>query len=206
MNFKSAVEADLKSHNMSTSTYRLFISDVASFMLAYKQYPTDEDWTTVTRAIFKEYPFLKPIGCGTTYSALTNQKSPIRKSPGVSISIPMPEVMGGEDKFSFDQHNKLLKAELSKSKPNRIVVSEVMDLFFAIRRDIINNSYPGILSLFETYPALQDYDQLTTEMCRIMKKSPEFIADAMKAWLSLYDKMEFEDLQYEINKIQINTP
>ena len=48
--FKSAVEADLKSRNMSTSTYRLFISDVASSMLAYKQYPTDEDCTTVTRA------------------------------------------------------------------------------------------------------------------------------------------------------------
>ena len=69
--FKSAVEADLKSHSMSTSTYRLFISDVASSMLAYKQYPTDEDCTTVTRAIFKEYPFLKPIGCGTPYVSCT---------------------------------------------------------------------------------------------------------------------------------------
>lgn len=69
--FKSAVEADLKSHSMSTSTYRLFISDVASSMLAYKQYPTDEDCTTVTIAIFKEYPFLKPIGCGTPYVSCT---------------------------------------------------------------------------------------------------------------------------------------
>ena len=56
---------------MSTSTYRLFISDVASSMLAYKEYPTDEDCTTVTRAIFKEYPFLKPIGCGTRYVRFT---------------------------------------------------------------------------------------------------------------------------------------
>ena len=26
-------------------------------------------------------------------------------------------------------------------------------------------------------------------MCCIMKKTPEFIADAMETWLSLYDKM-----------------
>ena len=26
-------------------------------------------------------------------------------------------------------------------------------------------------------------------MCRIMKKSPEYIADATETWLSLYDKM-----------------
>ena len=77
------------------------------------------------------------------------------------MSIPLPEVMAGEDKFSFEQHNKLLKAELSKSKPNRIVVSEIMDLSFAMRRrDIINNGYPGVLALFEIYPALQDYDQV----------------------------------------------
>ena len=65
--FKSDVEADLKSCNMSTTTYRLFISDVASSMLAYKQYPTEEDRTTVARAIFNKYPFLKPVGCGTPY-------------------------------------------------------------------------------------------------------------------------------------------
>ena len=36
-------------------------------MLAYKQYPTEEDRTTVARAIFNKYPFLKPVGYGTPY-------------------------------------------------------------------------------------------------------------------------------------------
>ena len=68
--------------------------------------------------------------------------------------------MPGEDKFSFSQHNKLLKAELSKSKPNKII-SEIMDLSFAMRRqDIVNNGYTGVSALFDIYPALQDYEQV----------------------------------------------
>lgn len=112
------------------------------------------------KARFKEFRRVTPATKNKPTSA-TNKKSPVRKPPGISSHISLPEVMPGEDKFSFSQHNKLLKAELSKSKPNKIIISEIMDLSFAMRRqDIANNGYTGVSALFDIYPALQDYDQV----------------------------------------------
>lgn len=66
--FKSNIEQDLKNGKMSLNSRRVFLSDVASSMLAYKKYPTRDDYANVARSIIKDYPFLKaPLGAGTPH-------------------------------------------------------------------------------------------------------------------------------------------
>ena len=66
--FKAEIESDLKSCCMSLKTRRMFVSDVAGSMLAYKKYPLREDYANVARSIIKEYPFLRaPPGASTPH-------------------------------------------------------------------------------------------------------------------------------------------
>lgn len=79
-----------------------------------------------------------------------------------SPSIPETDrltIPPGEDKNSFERHNRVLKAEFSKSKPNGQVVKELMELTFSMRRtDILSqgHSYDPV----SKYPFLQVADHV----------------------------------------------
>ena len=57
--FKTDVEFHLKQRRMSTHSRRVFLSDIAASMLAYKQYPSKDDYTNVALSVISKYPFLK---------------------------------------------------------------------------------------------------------------------------------------------------
>ena len=58
-NFCYDVEVALKSGKMTRETTKSFYSTVASSMLSYKRYPTQEEYTRVAVEIVNKYPFLK---------------------------------------------------------------------------------------------------------------------------------------------------
>ena len=54
----------------------------------------------------------------------------------------LPPVPDGEDQTSFDRHNRVLKAEYSKSHPNAKTVQELMKITFSMRRrDILSEGH-----------------------------------------------------------------
>lgn len=117
---------------------------------------------------FREYRRPDKVTSSSTLSASSCSTShedsakSIRKHPGITKDIPVPKQVDGEDNFSFAQHNKLLKTEFGKSKPNNSIISEIMDLSFPMRRhDIISNCYLGVKSLFGQYPFLQTFEQVS---------------------------------------------
>lgn len=61
--YRRDIEVALNAKKMTRETKRAFLSTVASTMLAYKQYPSKEDYTNVATSICQEYTFFKsPIG------------------------------------------------------------------------------------------------------------------------------------------------
>ena len=58
----------------------------------------------------------------------------------------------GEDKTSFDRHNRVLRVEYSKSTPNGRLVKDLMKLTYPMRRKEILTSDK---SPFIDYPFLQ---------------------------------------------------
>ena len=88
-------------------------------------------------------------------------KSKNSKFPGQNKSLkerkPLSslEVPAGEDDVSFQRHNRVLKTEYTKAHHNMHLVSELMNLTFAMRRfDILNNPC-DINGILEKYPFLQ---------------------------------------------------
>ena len=78
--FKSDVETDLKSGKMSFNSHRVFMSHIASSMLAFKKYPTRDDYANVARTILKEYPFFKSApGSGTPYVSYMYMFRPVAR-------------------------------------------------------------------------------------------------------------------------------
>lgn len=66
--YKADVEIALKQRKMSWTTRCQFISDIASTMLGYKQYPSNEDYENVARTVVSRYPFLRaPPRAGTPH-------------------------------------------------------------------------------------------------------------------------------------------
>ena len=59
--FGKDIEIGLKAKKMTNETKRSFLSTIASTMLAYKQYPTREDYMNVATSICQEYDFLKSL-------------------------------------------------------------------------------------------------------------------------------------------------
>ena len=73
-------------------------------------------------------------------------------------TLPVPE---GEDSFSFERHNRALKLEHDKVRPNKQVVEELMAQSFAMRwNDLHDNSY-GVDTVFEKYPFLADVSEVS---------------------------------------------
>ena len=84
-----------------------------------------------------------------------------QKHPGITSALPIVKHQPGEDGFSFDQHNKRLKTEYRKQQPNIVVVDDLMERSFSMRRqDITGNGYSGVLTLFDVYPFLQEFTQV----------------------------------------------
>ena len=82
------------------------------------------------------------------------------KMPGVDAIMKPPIIPPGEDQTSFERHNKRLVLEFKKAQPNIPIVTELMDLSYAMRRqDIFKNSY-SITEILEHYPFLQFCDQV----------------------------------------------
>ena len=67
--------------------------------------------------------------------------------------LELPPVPDGEDQTSFDRHNRVLKAEYSKSNPNVKMVQELMITFPMRRRDILSDSHS--FDPLKKYPYLQ---------------------------------------------------
>ena len=82
-----------------------------------------------------------------TDKILEQAKKPI--TSGTSISVPP-----GEDKTSFERHNRLLSIEYAKAKKNETIIKELMKISYAMRRnDILENGHT--FSIIDKYPFLQ---------------------------------------------------
>ena len=82
----------------------------------------------------------------------------VKKAPaGVQA---LPEIQPGEDDISFQRHNRVLQAEWSKVKRNVMVVEELMERTFPMRRREILESSCNVQTLFKKFPFLQDPEQV----------------------------------------------
>ena len=83
----------------------------------------------------------------TTDKKLEQPKKPM--TSGTLIQVPP-----GEDKTSFERHNRLLSMEYTRPKKNETIVKELMKVSYAMRRnDILENGHT--FSIIEKYPFLQ---------------------------------------------------
>ena len=73
-----------------------------------------------------------------------------KKPPGPYV---MPDVPVGEDSVSFERHNRVLRSEWTKSNRNAVVIEQLMECTFALRRrDILEDS----TDVLTKYPFLQE--------------------------------------------------
>ena len=85
------------------------------------------------------------------------------KLPGVDSVMNLPTIPPGEDVTSFQRHNKVLLIESKKAHPNMLVVGDLMERTFAMRRrDILESSY-DINTILSKYPFLQNGEQVSLE-------------------------------------------
>ena len=63
-----------------------------------------------------------------------SKRSIVKKSPGVCNPLALPEIPLGEDDVLFQRHNRILQAKWHKPKRNIMVIGELMQQTFAMRR------------------------------------------------------------------------
>lgn len=88
----------------------------------------------------------------SSVSSKIGRSPPLRKggrSPGSIDLMKLPSVPAGEDEVSFQRHNRVLKAEFSKSRHNKQIVSELMNVTFPMRRADILQSPCDINKILE---------------------------------------------------------
>lgn len=56
---------------MTIESNRVFLSSAAASMLAYKKYPSREEYTRVAKDIIHKYPFMWPLNGSPTVSTPT---------------------------------------------------------------------------------------------------------------------------------------
>ena len=66
------------------------------------------------------------------------------------------------DKPAFERHIKFLQKEYKKLRPDQYVVKELMRKTFKIRREQIQEAPTRVSDLLEIYPALKNYDHVST--------------------------------------------
>ena len=72
----------------------------------------------------------------------------------------MPNVPEGEDDVSFERHNRVLKSEWTKSNRNALMVEQLMERTFPMRRRGILEAPADVQTIFDHYPFLQDPTQV----------------------------------------------
>lgn len=75
------------------------------------------------------------------------------------------QVPDGEDEALFARHNRALKAEQKKVKPNRTVVKELMNMSYEMRRNDILSQGKPLVQLLDDYPFLGHYDEVCAYAC-----------------------------------------
>ena len=87
-------------------------------------------------------------------------KKMTRKAPG---PYAIPDVPAGEDEISFERHNHVLQSEWAKSSRNAVVIEQLMECTFAMRRrDILDHSFTDVST---RYPFLQEANQVSVLQC-----------------------------------------
>ena len=87
------------------------------------------------------------------------EKNVVKKKAPACVQA-LPEIQPGEDDISFQRHNRVLQAEWSKVKRNVMMVEELMERTFPMRRrEILENSC-DVQTLFKKFPFLQDPEQV----------------------------------------------
>lgn len=80
------------------------------------------------------------------------------KFPGSLECLEPPVVPPGKDQKSFERHNRVLLTQYGKSHPNHQIISDLMELTFAMRRSDILHTPMDIHGILQKYPFLQtDY-------------------------------------------------
>lgn len=74
------------------------------------------------------------------------------------IHAQVPEC---EDHASFKRHNVYLKKEFLKRVPNRELVSQLMELSFAMRRNDIVGNAKEVKEIINDYPFLGDAKEVS---------------------------------------------
>ena len=81
-------------------------------------------------------------------------KPELQKRPSLN-SLVVPSVPTGEDSTSFERHNRVLQLQYSKSHRNAVIVKELMDVSFPMRRrEIITNGH--LFDIKKKFPFLQE--------------------------------------------------
>ena len=79
------------------------------------------------------------------------------RGQSVPSTLAVPD---GEDAVSFERHNRALKLEHDKVRPNKQVVEELMTQSFPMRwNDLHDNNY-GLDAVFDKYPFLESVDEV----------------------------------------------
>lgn len=74
----------------------------------------------------------------------------------VKRKFVVPDIPIGEDQTSFEKHNKVIRAEMKKTKGgNATVLKELVQLTYAMRRKDISTNPCDISHLFEKYQDIQ---------------------------------------------------
>lgn len=81
------------------------------------------------------------------------------KKPASSLVQP-PDIPPGEDEHSFSRFNGMLKAEARKAKPNRDVISKLMERTYSQRRNHILTTPMPLSQLLQQYPFLGREDEV----------------------------------------------
>ena len=101
----------------------------------------------------------------TTETAKENQPPKTAKKPKsakqpAALLVQLPDIRPGEDEHSFCRFNRMLQAEAKKVKPNRDVVSKLMERTYPQRRiDILSTPMP-LTQILLKYPCLGKEDEV----------------------------------------------
>ena len=81
------------------------------------------------------------------------------------VVLQFLKVSEGEDEASFARHNRALKVEFQKTKPNRALVAELMKLSIEMRCNrIIRESIP-LAEILLSYPFLRCPEKIFLLIC-----------------------------------------
>ena len=85
---------------------------------------------------------------------------PARK-PSIAALMEAPPIPTGEDRVSFERHNKVLLSESKKARPNMQIVCSLMQRTYAFRRGEIISTAAHVIQHLNRYPFLRNADQVS---------------------------------------------